>query len=129
MTLRHWFRSHSPTTAEAPASPADGEDIPRYPPFLRGLPTAPAVRIVATQPELVAALQDALAFTDRRFAELVLPAVERYAAFVHLLPASEAHHHRGAGGLFRHGLEVARLAAQASQGRVFALDRSPGERR
>ena len=129
MTLRHWFRFRSPATAEAPASPADGEDLPRYPPFLRGLPTAPAVRIVATQPELIAGLQDALAFTDRRFAELVLPTVERYAAFVHLLPASEAHHHRGAGGLFRHGLEVARLAAQASQGRVFALDRSPGERR
>lgn len=128
MTLRHWFRFRSPP-GEAPSSPADGEDLPRYPPFLRGLPTAPAVRIVATQPELIAGLQDALAFTDRRFAELVLPAVERYAAFVHLLPASEAHHHRGAGGLFRHGLEVARLAAQASQGRVFALDRSPGERR
>jgi conjugal transfer pilus assembly protein TraI len=128
MTLRPWFRSRSPAGETSPPV-ADGEDLPRYPPFLRGLPTAPAARIVATQPELVAGLQDGLAFTDRRFAELVLPAVERYAAFVHLLPASEAHHHRGAGGLFRHGLEVARLAAQASQGRVFALDRSPGERR
>ncbi|MCU0971932.1 MAG: TraI domain-containing protein [Gammaproteobacteria bacterium] len=36
---------------------------------------------------------------------------------------------RGAGGPFRHGLEVACHAAQASQGMVFALDRSPGERR
>jgi conjugal transfer pilus assembly protein TraI len=42
------------------------------------------------------------------------------------------HHHRcgvGAGGLFRHGLEVAFQAAQASQGRIFALDRGPAERR
>jgi conjugal transfer pilus assembly protein TraI len=31
----------------------------------------------------------------------------RLAAFVHLLPASQAHHHRGAGGMLRHSLEVA----------------------
>ena len=76
MTLRRWFRFGSPPGEASPPA-ADGEDLPRYPPFLRGLPTAPAVRIVATQPELVAGLQDALAFTDRRFAQLVLPAVER----------------------------------------------------
>ena len=110
-------------------APADDPEIPRYPPFLKGLPVAAPVRIVATQAELIARLQDGLAFTDARFAALVRPVVERYAAFVHLLPASEAHHHRGAGGLFRHGLEVAFHAAQASQGRIFALDRSPAERR
>jgi conjugal transfer pilus assembly protein TraI len=111
------------------AAPADDPEIPRYPPFLKGLPVAAPARIVATQGELIARLQDALAFTDARFAALVRPVVERYAAFVHLLPASEGHHHRGAGGLFRHGLEVAFHAAQASQGRIFALDRSPAERR
>jgi conjugal transfer pilus assembly protein TraI len=110
------------------ASP-DDIDIPRYPPFLKGLPVAAPERIVATQCELIARLQDGLAFTDERFATLVRPVIERYAAFVHLLPASEAHHHRGAGGLFRHGLEVAFHAAQASQGRIFALDRGPAERR
>jgi conjugal transfer pilus assembly protein TraI len=109
-------------------SPQDS-DIPRYPPFVKGLPVAAPVRIVATQRELITRLQDGLAFTDARFAILVRPVVERYAAFVHLLPASEAHHHRGAGGLFRHGLEVAFHAAQASQGRIFALDRGPAERR
>jgi conjugal transfer pilus assembly protein TraI len=107
----------------------DDLEIPRYPPFLKGLPVAAPARIVATQRELIGRLQDALAFTDARFSTLVRPVVERYAAFVHLLPASEAHHHRGAGGLFRHGLEVAFHAAQASQGRIFALDRSPAERR
>ena len=119
----------TPAPMGASAAPADDPEIPRYPPFLRGLPVAAPTRIVATQAELVARLQDGLAFTDVRFATLVRPVVERYAAFVHLLPASEAHHHRGAGGLFRHGLEVAFHAAQASQGRIFALDRSPAERR
>ncbi|MBK1699403.1 MobH family relaxase, partial [Thiococcus pfennigii] len=107
----------------------DDPEIPRYPPFLKGLPVAAPARILATQAELIARLQDGLAFTDRHFAELVQPVIARYAAFVHLLPASEAHHHRGAGGLFRHGLEVAFHAAQASQGRIFALDRGPAERR
>jgi hypothetical protein len=59
----------------------------------------------------------------------VRPVIARYAGFVHLLPASEAHHHRGAGGLLRHGLEVAFHAARAAQGRVFAMDRAPSERR
>jgi conjugal transfer pilus assembly protein TraI len=107
----------------------DAAEVLRYPPFLRGLPVTPPEQLLTTQSTLIGQLQDALAFTDARFATLVQPVVSRYAAFVHLLPASEAHHHRGAGGLLRHGLEVACRAAQASQGRVFALDRPPSERR
>ncbi|NMS58705.1 MobH family relaxase, partial [Vibrio parahaemolyticus] len=60
---------------------------------------------------------------------LVLPVIQRYAAFVHLLPASESHHHRGAGGLFRHGLEVAFWAAQASESVIFSIEGTPRERR
>ena len=119
----------NPAPAGRDAASLDATEIPRYPPFLKGLPVAAPARIVATQHALIARLQDGLAFTDARFGALVRPVIERYAAFVHLLPASEAHHHRGAGGLFRHGLEVAFHAAQASQGRIFALDRSPAERR
>ncbi|NEV64504.1 MobH family relaxase [Thiorhodococcus minor] len=104
-------------------------EIPRYPPFLKGLPVASTAQILATQRPLIADLQEALAFRDADYQTLVLPLIERYAAFVHLLPASETHHHRGAGGLFRHGLEVAFQAARASRGRLFALDRLPEERR
>ncbi|MCU0970380.1 MAG: TraI domain-containing protein, partial [Gammaproteobacteria bacterium] len=105
MGLLTWLKTAP--TAEAPAappSPADDPELPRYPPFLKGLPAAPPERLLATQTELVARLQDGLAFTDARFTTLVRPVIARYAAFVHLLPASEAHHHRGAGGLLRHGL-------------------------
>lgn len=105
------------------------EDIPRYPPFSRGLPAASVERVLATQRELVEQIQDALGCTDPFFRASVLPVLRRYAALVHLLPASEAHHHRGAGGLLRHGLEVAFWAARATQGRVFAMDRTPTERR
>jgi len=127
------FDRRKTVSMTAPGGPSDASiddtEIPRYPPFLKGLPIAEPERIVATQSELIAWLQDGLAFTDTRFAALVRPVIQRYAAFVHLLPVSEAHHHRGAGGLFRHGLEVAFHTAQASQGRIFALDRGPAERR
>jgi conjugal transfer pilus assembly protein TraI len=90
-----------------PLKDMDEEDIPRYPPFAKGLPVAPIDKILATQAELIEKVRNSLGFTIEDFNRLVLPVIHRYAAFVHLLPASEAHHHRGAGGLFRHGLEVA----------------------
>ncbi|MBK1717293.1 relaxase [Thiocystis violacea] len=104
-------------------------EIPRYPPFLKGLPVASSIQILETQRDLIATLQDALALTDADYQTLIVPLLEHYAAFVHLLPASETHHHRGAGGLFRHGLETAFQAARASRGKLFALDRRPEERR
>ncbi|NEX20291.1 relaxase [Thiorhodococcus mannitoliphagus] len=130
-----WSAFRVGESAADPASPpavsvAIAEsDIPRYPPFLQGLPVASTAQILATQSELIASLQEALAMTDSDYQTLVLPLIERYAAFAHLLPASETHHHRGAGGLFRHGLEVAFQCARASRGRLFAVDRMPEERR
>ena len=121
------------TDARAPSSTNDAverdPEIPRYPPFLKGLPVATSAQILETQQALIQTFQNALAITDADYAALVPPLLERYAAFVHLLPASETHHHRGAGGLLRHGLEVAALAARASRGKLFALDRRPEERR
>jgi conjugal transfer pilus assembly protein TraI len=112
----------------SPPSPPD-EEIPRYPPFAKGLPAASVARVLATQTELTNALRHTLALPERDFHTIVLPVVERYAAFTHLLPASEAHHHRGAGGLFRHGLEVAYWAALASEGVVFGAGATPRERK
>jgi len=119
------FRQSPPVS---PPSPAD-EEIPRYPPFTKGLPAATVARILATQVELTDALRHTLALPERDFHTIVLPVVERYAAFTHLLPASEAHHHRGAGGLFRHGLEVAYWATLASEGVVFGAGATPRERK
>lgn len=105
------------------------EEIPRYPPFAKGLPVAPIDKVVATQDELVERIRNALGFNREQYQEMILPVIQRYAEFVHLLPASEAHHHRGAGGLFRHGLEVAFWAAQASEAVIFSMEGSPRERR
>lgn len=99
----------------------EDDDIPRYPPFAKGLPAAATKRILQTQSELIARIKATLRFSGAEFEEIVIPVIERYAAYVHLLPASEAHHHRGAGGLFRHGLEVGLWAAQRAESHFFCV--------
>ena len=105
------------------------EEIPRYPPFMKGLPAAPVDRILTSQAELIQAIEQALALPSNLYQTIAAPVIARYAAFSHLLPASESHHHRGAGGLFRHGLEVAHWATLASQGCLFATDATPRTRK
>jgi hypothetical protein len=112
-----------------PVATTMDEDVPRYPPFMKGLPTAPVERILSSQTELIAAIEQALAMPDSLYQTIAAPVIRRYAAYSHLLPASESHHHRGAGGLFRHGLEVAHWATLASQGSLFATSASPKERK
>ena len=119
----------APSARVLPLKDVEDEEIPRYPPFAKGLPVAPLDKILATQAELIEKVRNSLGFTVDDFNRLVLPVIQRYAAFVHLLPASESHHHRGAGGLFRHGLEVAFWATQASESVIFSIEGTPRERR
>ena len=112
-----------------PPAQSHDTEIPRYPPFQEGLPATDPRRLLAPQWEFVRSIQHTLALECAEFERLVLPVIERYAAFVHLLPASERHHHRLAGGLLRHGLEVASWAARAAEGVVFAGGGTPLERK
>ncbi|MCQ8117750.1 MobH family relaxase [Methylomonas rosea] len=125
--LQRLFVASKPAPELSPVS--QEEEIPRYPPFMKGLPAAPVARILGTQTELIQAIEQALACPESLFQGIVLPVIARYAAFSHLLPASESHHHRGAGGLFRHGLEVAHWAALTSQDCLFATDATPKARK
>ncbi len=104
-------------------------EIPRYPPFPEGLPATPIDAVLSSQSELIEHIRGTLGYTPGEFEHWVAPILYRYAAFVHLLPASAHHHHRGAGGLWRHSLEVAFGAAQGSEGLLFALSASPDQRR
>ncbi|MBK9132461.1 MAG: helicase/relaxase domain-containing protein [Gammaproteobacteria bacterium] len=51
--------------------------------------------------------------------ELYAAAFEAYALFVQQLPASEAHHHAGPGGMLTHGLEVVCEALKLRRGRLL----------
>jgi conjugal transfer pilus assembly protein TraI len=87
---------------------ADGESH-RYPPYLEGLPALHPKKILEEQKEIV----DRIISTcniEIEMPGLVRKTLENYAAAVHLIPASESHHHADSGGLLRHGLEVANLA-------------------
>ncbi|WP_052481427.1 MobH family relaxase [Gilvimarinus agarilyticus] len=106
-----------------------GEEIPRYPPSAKGFPVEDLDKLLESQAELIQKLRIALGFTKDEHESLIMPVIRRYAEFVHLLPASEAHHHRGAGGLFRHGLEVGFWVAQISESVIYSMEGSPRERR
>lgn len=78
----------------------------RSPRAASGFPVVDVDQIVASQKVLLGKIKDQGAFTNEEWEELVLPVVWNLAAYVHLLPASQEHHHDDAGGLFRHSLEV-----------------------
>jgi len=107
----------------------NGIEIPNCPPQPQGLPPASTEDLMATQKVLIAKIQDMSRLAREDFTSLILPVLKNYAAFVHLLPASEEHHHSGPGGLFCHGLEVAYHSAMICTSRVFAMDSPPSVRR
>lgn len=104
----------------------DYDDVPRYPPFARGFPVVPPERLLEDQRDILAKIERALGMTDSDYERLVKPVLYKFAEYVHLLPASEHHHHRGAGGLLRHSLEVAFFATRSSEGVIFEQDNTPG---
>ncbi len=83
----------------------------------------------STQDELIAKLRQVQGFNHREFQRLIQPCIDHLASYVHLLPASEHHHHSGAGGLLRHSLEVAFWASQAAEGIIFVASGTPVEKK
>lgn len=119
---------------EAPlAAPVRGvtadEDIPRYPPFMKGLPATSPDRLLETQWELIGQIQESGLASKEVFEQFYLEPLRRLASYVHLLPASESHHHRGAGGLFRHAVEVALWSLQLGDRVLLPGDQAPRRRR
>jgi conjugal transfer pilus assembly protein TraI len=103
--------------------------IPRDPPFLKGRPAASPEDLQSTQDEVIAKLRQVIGFNQRGFQRLIQPCIDHLAAYVHLLSASEHHHHSGAGGLLRHSLEVAILAAQATEEIIFVASGTPVDKK
>lgn len=106
----------------------DLQKIPRYPPHMEGLPIYTPEELLAAQHEFVDAVRHLVAdaeLLDNHYN----PAMLRLASFVHLLPASQTHHHRGAGGLLRHSLEVGFWALQQTKGKLIRGITAPQRRR
>ncbi|MBV7542131.1 MobH family relaxase [Acidovorax sp. sic0104] len=123
---------HSAPTASTPAAlraKVLEENIPRYPPFMKGLPALPPEKLVESQFELLQQIQSSVIVTKALYEKHYLGAIRRFAAFAHLLPASQSHHHRGAGGLLAHSMECGLMALQGSDKMLLDLGRPPSHRR
>ncbi|WP_172600139.1 MobH family relaxase [Sulfuricystis multivorans] len=105
------------------------DDIPRYPPFMKGLPAVSPEKLLETQAELIERIADTAIALPAQFERYYLSAIERFARFAHLLPASQSHHHRGAGGLLRHSLEVGLWALQSADKVLLDAAKTPSQRR
>ena len=62
--------------------------------------------IMGRHAETVGTIREYVADEDA-FGRHYRPLIERLARYVYTLPASEAHHHRGEGGLFEHSIQAA----------------------
>jgi integrating conjugative element relaxase (TIGR03760 family) len=64
-------------------------------------------------------------FPPEHYRSLVLDIIKRYAGFVQRLPASEAHHHSGLGGMLDHGLDVVLQALLIRRGKLLPVGAEP----
>jgi conjugal transfer pilus assembly protein TraI len=105
------------------------EEIPRYPPFMKGLPATDPAKLIETQRELVEQIREAAFATSEVFEQFYLESLRRFTCYAHLLPASQTHHHRGAGGLLRHTAEVALWSLQSGSRVLLPGEQAPRRRR
>lgn len=75
--------------------------------------------IFEQQGPLIRKICKAVPMSDGLLEAHLPPTIWNVANFVHLVAASESHHHSGYGGLFRHSLECALFAANASRQKIF----------
>ncbi|WP_166255955.1 MobH family relaxase [Marinobacter salicampi] len=109
--------------------PQKWKDIEIYPPIARAIPAEPLDGILYRNRERILNISEALGLRDADFDSLMMPVIRNFASFVHLLPSSENHHHRGAGGALKHSLEVAFWSARAAEDIIFCRNADPRERR
>ena len=105
------------------------EEIPRYPPFMKGLPSTHPDKLIDTQRELIDQIREAGIASNDIFDEFYLASLRRFASYAHLLPASQTHHHRGAGGLLRHAAEVSLWSLQSGDRVLLPGEQAPRRRR
>lgn len=109
--------------------PKTWKNIDVYPPVAKAIPAEPLDGILYRNRQRILDINEALGLSDEEFDTLLMPIIRNFASFVHLLPSSEAHHHRGAGGALRHSLEVAFWSARAAEDIIFCRNSNPAERR
>ncbi len=122
MLFSNLRRVRPPAPREPPRSAVvqDRAAAAAYPPAAPGIPACAIEEILASHEELIGRIKLAYGADRETFERDLLSLVRRYAAYVHLLPATPDNYFSGPGGLFRFGLEVAFHALQATDGHIFS---------
>jgi conjugal transfer pilus assembly protein TraI len=85
-----------------------------------GFPASPPAELVAQNADLIDRLKACYGADRDTFEQEILLLVRRYAAYVHLLPATADNYFCAPGGLFRLGLESAFFSLQGTDGHIFS---------
>jgi len=100
-----------------------------YPPKASLYPSVSAKDVIASNEDIIREIQRSYSGSNYELEHIIMPLIHRYIAYVHLLPASQRHHHRHKGGLAKHGLEAAKHALRMYETRLFALRVPPSSRK
>jgi integrating conjugative element relaxase (TIGR03760 family) len=79
----------------------------------------PAHELLAPHADLLQTIRERSALAVSAYQADIAPTIAAFAEFVQQLPASEAHHHAGPGGLLRHTLEVVSGALALRRGAML----------
>jgi len=113
------------TTGQPLEQPQDTRQVLAYPPPKDVWPRYEPEKLLEPHEELIGNIRHSIAMPKDQFNELFRPVLVRFAAYVHLLPASESHHHCGPGGLLHHSIEVASFSAHFAESMVFGVNYEP----
>jgi conjugal transfer pilus assembly protein TraI len=100
----------------SPQVPA-GSSFPAADPGFAALPVA---ELLASAEDLIARIRLCFGIDRGSFDSDVQPLLHRYAAYVHLLPATADNYFSAPGGLLRLGLEVAFFSLQGTDAHIFS---------
>lgn len=118
----------TPTVQQIQRAVDDMSNKPIYPPFDNGVAVIDLDRLINSQSETIRRIKVAFSMTNEVFEEVVMATIRNYAAYVHLLPATNRENHIGTSGLFKLGLDTAFYAVQAAEGKVYS-NKETAERR
>jgi len=118
-SLLNFFRPRPPSPPSRAAEPPRATAVPQFPPVDTGIEVVPVARLMEANTDLLQRIRLSYGCDDATFQRFVVDIVERYARFVHLLPATADNFFRERGGLLRMGLEIAFFALQGTDGQIF----------
>jgi conjugal transfer pilus assembly protein TraI len=101
------------------ASPSRANDL-AYPPIDPGIPFRPVADILSHHADLISRIKLAYGAGTATFDRDLLSLIKRYAAYVHLVPATADNYFSSPGGLLRMGLETGFFSLQATDGQIFS---------